>query len=811
MPQEYLDFDLSIDPDPDDDDLFIVTASTLGVSRSDYFEFHLEGLELENHLVKLENLLKKGTRTLKSAPAPQVSEKERPVRELGKKMFEALLPSELLTLYRQAHNHSYQQEMSGVRLRLRINTPQWNTLPWELMYDPDLECYLGVKRNTPIIRFPEIRIPPPPLKVKGKLRILAMIANPDDLELDKLNVEREQERLTRALKPIEAGIEIGWIKGTVEALDDALNSDKRWHVFHFIGHGGFEDHQGGALALEDQRGKMREYRAEHLKNRLTGHPSMRFAFLNCCNGATSSKSDVFSSTAATLVRGGLAGVLAMQFEISDTGAIRIAERFYQGLVAGQRLESVVTAAREHVSELESFEWATPVLYLASPNGVLFEVEEPSPPRPASGVYPLPQDEGRNTPVSSGAGTADTPSFDPKSIYNLAGDLDEAGRYEESIPLYVYLLALKPPYRESSVRALLAQAREQAQIKAEKATSKTLVAFVRKPPLTPYINQDVINAFVLAAEAAGEKHSYWNWIVSANLAYLATDRRRPYTGPDVDQLPGLSPEQKSLVKLALAGEDLSILKPEDEGVIRKYTNQDVINAFWEAARAAGERDGFWQWIVRAGLSNIANDREGLFAGPAISSLPNLTLEQRRSILNAIKGMTPVPIEAEKLLPLDWITHIDDWGSGNNDCGQVCVLMLLRYYGMGGDQSVKKLHAKLAGKTSASQLVWLAGQFGLTLKVDTTFADVDGLRIPLERGRPVILLVDYRELQYPVHLPSNVEWHWVVVSGYYGEGYIVDDPLWLAIGQGDKGGNNLKIKRDMLQKAMAQIEGKYNAIY
>lgn len=334
--------------------------------------------------------------------------------------------------------------------------------------------------------------------------------------------------------------------------------------------------------------------------------------------------------------------------------------------------------------------------------------------------------------------------------------------------------------------------------------------------SPYKNQDVINAFALAAEAAGEKHNYWNWVVSANLAYLATDRQRPYTGPDVDQLPGLSPEQKSLVKRALAGEDLSIPKPEDEGVIGKFTNQDVINAFWESARAAGERDEFWQWIVRAGLSSIANDRQALFAGPAISSLPNLTPEQRRSILNVIKGMTPVPVESEKLLPLDWITQIDEKGSGNNDCGQACVLMLLRYYGMGGDQSVKKLHAKLSGKTSASQLVWLAGQFGLTLKVDTSFANVDGLRAPLESGRPVILLVDYKELQFPVHLSTGVDqgWHWLVVSGYNDSGYIVDDPLWLATtnnGQGGKGGSNLKIKRDVLQKAMVQIGGKYNAIY
>ncbi|CAG1004120.1 partial Serine/threonine-protein kinase Pkn1, partial [Anaerolineae bacterium] len=149
---------------------------------------------------------------------------------------------------------------------------------------------------------------------------------------------------------------------------------------------------------------------------------------------------------------------AMQFEVSDKGAIRIADQFYQGLVAGQRLESVVTAAREHVSELGSFEWGTPVLYLASPNGVLFEVEKQlSPPTPLPHAV-----EGRKTPVGTTPASSAPPSPsvpNPKLIYDQAGDFDEAERYAESIPLYEQLLGLKPPYREGSVRTLLAQAQE----------------------------------------------------------------------------------------------------------------------------------------------------------------------------------------------------------------------------------------------------------------------------------------------------------------------------------------------------------------
>lgn len=454
----FVDFDLILDPDPNDPERVIITAQTLNATQQASFAFPYNGVMLETRLDKLEKLLSKGTRAFNLASAPNVPERERPVRELAVAMFESLLPGELRALYRQAHNYVHHQQLDGVRLRLRINTPQWNSLPWEFMYDPDSSCYVGVKSNTPIIRLPELRQPPPPLTVEGTLRILAMIANPDDPHLDRLNVERERERLQQAIHG--TAIEVEWIAGTVDALANALTNGQRWHVFHYIGHGGFDERNGGLLAFENAEGKVYPYRAEHLKNRLTGHPSLRFAFLNCCMSGTTGKADVFSSTAATLIRGGLTGVLAMQFEVSDNGAIRFAEQLYQGLVKGQRLETTVTEARLRLSELESFEWGTPVLYLASPDGVLFTVQTTGQPTqnpiPAAVPAAPPPSSHPRLPDTESSGTA---AEDPLRLFNEASACVEGERYSEATALYERLLGWAPPFRERQVRALLKQAEE----------------------------------------------------------------------------------------------------------------------------------------------------------------------------------------------------------------------------------------------------------------------------------------------------------------------------------------------------------------
>ena len=51
--------------------------------------------------------------------------------------------------------------------------------------------------------------------------------------------------------------------------------------------------------------------------------------------------DIYSSTAAILVRRGIAAVLAMQYEISDRAAIEFSRTFYKALAYGQPIDAAV--------------------------------------------------------------------------------------------------------------------------------------------------------------------------------------------------------------------------------------------------------------------------------------------------------------------------------------------------------------------------------------------------------------------------------------------------------------------------------------
>jgi hypothetical protein len=89
-----------------------------------------------------------------------------------------------------------------------------------------------------------------------------------------------------------------------------------WHIFHFFGHGGFSElTQEGLIALEDEEGKAYRLYATRLSQLLTDHSSLRLVVLNSCEGAKGNELDIFSSTAAPLIRNGIPAVLAMQYEI----------------------------------------------------------------------------------------------------------------------------------------------------------------------------------------------------------------------------------------------------------------------------------------------------------------------------------------------------------------------------------------------------------------------------------------------------------------------------------------------------------------
>ena len=160
--------------------------------------------------------------------------------------------------------------------------------------------------------------------------------------------------------------------GTLSALQRPLRL-REYHVLHFVGHGRWdEDAQDGALALEGPNGRTRLVTGLDLGLMIRTHRSLRLVVLNACEGARSARDDPFGGVAQALVRQGIPAVIAMQFEISDPAAVVFSQSFYQAIGDGLPVDVAMAEARIAMFAAgNEVEWATPVLYMRSPNGRVF--------------------------------------------------------------------------------------------------------------------------------------------------------------------------------------------------------------------------------------------------------------------------------------------------------------------------------------------------------------------------------------------------------------------------------------------------------
>jgi formylglycine-generating enzyme required for sulfatase activity len=300
---------------------------------------------------------------------------EQTIQDFGKDLFNALIDGEILSRYDVSRREAHQQR-KGLRLKLRIQSPELAALPWEFLYDHRRGKYLCLSINTPTIRYLELPQPIPSLKVTPPLRILGMIASPEDLS--PLDVDREKQRIEKAIHDLQKKgfLELTWLPGpTWRDLQEAMWGGP-WHIFHFIGHGGFDPYSDeGLIALADEQGQKDLLRATQVAHLLTDHYDLRLVLLNACEGARGGKLDIYSSTSAILIRQGIPAVLAMQYEITDRAAIEFSRAFYKALAYGLPIDAAVATARVavNIAVNNSFEWGTPVLFMRSPDGVLFEL------------------------------------------------------------------------------------------------------------------------------------------------------------------------------------------------------------------------------------------------------------------------------------------------------------------------------------------------------------------------------------------------------------------------------------------------------
>ena len=194
---DALDFDLLIAPDGSGGYRARLLSSPAGTANGT-FTLPFSDLEIENLVLRM-GQVRSGLRRRES---PQTEA----AREFGQRLFGSVLGGELGSCWQSSAAEAGRQ---GKRLRLRLrlsDAPELLDLPWEYLYDNMADRFVALSSNTPVVRFLDLPGRIEPLPVRGPLRVLALIASPQDTATLDAILKRGAEAANDTAQPILAEV-----------------------------------------------------------------------------------------------------------------------------------------------------------------------------------------------------------------------------------------------------------------------------------------------------------------------------------------------------------------------------------------------------------------------------------------------------------------------------------------------------------------------------------------------------------------------------------------------------------------------------
>jgi hypothetical protein len=282
----------------------------------------------------------------------------------------------------------------GVRLRLIFRSPKLAQVPWEFSYlqrhgkDKAAGNFLVLNPQISIVRHEALPEEYPALagQAPDHLRMVFAMASPEGYP--KLKLSREKGVIEEALSDFRVeGVTIEWepILENVTEGDLTKSLQAGAQIFHFAGHGTFQDQdideETGeitgvgqvALAPETEGGAPRILSAIDLAP-LVQQAGVRLAVFGACDSGRRDGVSAWTGIAPALMSGGIPAVVAMQYEVLDYQATAFMEAFYSALASGLTADEAVALGRQAMrrsSNQRDSDWGVPVLYMRSPDGVIF--------------------------------------------------------------------------------------------------------------------------------------------------------------------------------------------------------------------------------------------------------------------------------------------------------------------------------------------------------------------------------------------------------------------------------------------------------
>jgi hypothetical protein len=309
------------------------------------------------------------------------------VRQVGRRLFDALFPAPILALFERSRAAAPGHRL---RLRLHIEAEQVASLPWELVHDG--AAFLALRPDTSIVRYPETTQSAPALPVEGALRILVVIASPVNLPSLQSELQADELKVTLSGLQMQGLVEVEFLtQATYAGLMRRLRSGG-FHVLHYVGYSAFDsESQQPVLLFEEENGlarKMSGTDLHELLQRDKAQDALRLVLLHDVERPTSPAPSFGLGVAMRLVQLGVPAVLTMQYSLPDPVARAFAAQVYAGIAGGVTLDDAVFAGRDRImDEIEAAagrsveeeavpgEWAAPVLFMRSDDGQIFQPQQ----------------------------------------------------------------------------------------------------------------------------------------------------------------------------------------------------------------------------------------------------------------------------------------------------------------------------------------------------------------------------------------------------------------------------------------------------
>ncbi len=300
------------------------------------------------------------------------------IQQIGTQLFEFAFQRKVRELYSKCYDAAV-RDRTTVMIKLSTSDAALASLPWETLFDGKNRHFVAVSGVTPFLRCVPTAIQRNARENQSPLRILGMAARVKTLNgirLDEIEVDPEQRAMKEALGDLEekGKVRMCWLTSAkAKDINRGIargDGGAAWNIFHFIGHGGYdrERKMGFIVVQEDGGSKGKPLYSDQLKDLLIQPQMPALVVLNSCSGAATDPGELFSSTAADLIAGGIDAVVAMQFEISDRMGIRFSEAFYTYLSYGKSLQEAMARTRAELKSDGFAEWISPVLYMSVPGG-----------------------------------------------------------------------------------------------------------------------------------------------------------------------------------------------------------------------------------------------------------------------------------------------------------------------------------------------------------------------------------------------------------------------------------------------------------